>query len=122
MTITTHAELLQHLDTLRASVASSMQNHMGGASYCEIHKDGRVSGGLKYDEGRLVVIGAALRYARDAVTAESWADAMRAYLLRERDTWRAMLELHQGRSHRSIAWIAYAQGGLDACESLLAAM
>jgi len=119
MAITTHAELLQHLETLRASVASSMQNHMGGASYCEIHKDGRVSGGLKYDEGRLVVIGAALRHARDAVNAESLADEMRAYLLGERDKWRDMLELHQGRANKSIAWIAYAQGGFDACESLL---
>ncbi len=59
-------ELQTYFEAQRLQVEDSMKRHMGDSTVCEIHKSGRVSGGLKYDEGRLVVYGTLLRMLRTA--------------------------------------------------------
>lgn len=84
---------------MRRDCESGMLDQMGNASMCEIHKDGRVTGGLKYQEGRLVEFGA------DILTAAQIK-------------WTQQLERYQVPECPSIPWIAYSQGGVDAIEQI----
>lgn len=108
--------LTDYLIMQRTLVEASMKAHMGSQTMCEIHKDGSVSGGLKYDEGRLVVLGDMLRWLRevDPFTDE----AVRAYLAEQAARWGKLLARHTGAERPSMPWVAYSQGGADMCAAL----
>lgn len=101
-----------------AQVEQSFRSQAGGASFCQLQKDGRVTGGVKYDEGRLV----ALHWARRIIAAggqdgiESCGEAIAA----ERKTWEAALDAVCAKEPPPMAWIAYRQGGVDALTWALA--
>lgn len=89
--------------------AAALETSLGGESACTLHRDGRVTGGMKHREGRLV----SLREAARAV--ESSADpfaALGAHLQRWQDEYRR-------REGASLPWRAYATGGLEAAEEAL---
>lgn len=90
--------------------------HLGAQSLCELHKGGRVTGGVKYDEGRQAAYSMLARKLKgtqgDPVQIETMLSA-------ETERWRSTLERHQNDARKSMPWIAYSQGGLDACEAAL---
>jgi hypothetical protein len=87
----------------------------GGEAVCKLHKDGRVDGGLKYEEGRVIALRdlqRALRAAKDAPAAgAAIVETAQAELAR----WQADLETYQTQG-RPLPWLAYAQGGVDALQ------
>ncbi|NWG18061.1 MAG: hypothetical protein HXY41_15665 [Chloroflexi bacterium] len=109
--------LLQQIEARIEAVTASMQQHLGGQTLCQIHKDGRVTGGLKYDEGRLVALRAALRQIKAA--ADPLPDALLDVLRAEAARWQEQLRRFQNQEQQSIPWIAYNQGGADACADVL---
>lgn len=98
-----------YLEQRRAEAETALQTQLGSQTACEIHKDGRVTGGIKYAEGRLVALNALLRQARAASAPAS--DQVAHELAR----WQAELAHYQTQPNRSIPWLAYCQGGVDAC-------
>lgn len=85
----------------------AMSQELGEGSVCTVHKDGRVTGGLKYQEGRMIAL----------------ADVRRALVRGERETvalnvaekrWSAEFERRRSSSPSSPMWVSYATGGLDA--------
>ncbi len=92
--------------------------HTGAQTVCQLHKDGRVTGGLKYDEGRLVALTAARRLVRKHLGDS--ADALHSVLSAEQDRWRRKLQIYRSAERPSMTWIAYYQGGVDALDELLA--
>lgn len=86
----------------------------GGENVCRLDKAGRATGGMKYNEGRLVALRAARRLAQSAKAAETWA-AVRQL----RDEWHANLRTQQARERPAPQWLAYTQGGADALDQLL---
>jgi hypothetical protein len=118
MTAPTLDEMQAYLKQRRLEVEDSMRGHMGDQTMCELHKDGSVSGGLKYDEGRLVALGDALRAARKAEPGLTPA-ALRLLLEGEQAKWQAQLARYLGQERRSMPWIAYSQGGVDMYAEML---
>lgn len=116
----TTPNLLQRLDAAIAAVQASLARQMGDATACQLHKDGRVTGGLKYDEGRLV----ALSNLRRSLRRQTFPTqtALEAVLAEERTEWQELLARHQGAVKPSLPWVAYAQGGLDAVDEFLRAL
>jgi len=110
--------LLIWLDQKIRSAEQEYSLHTGTQGVCQLHKDGRVTGGLKYDEGRLVALTAARRIARKV--QDTGDNALIGALLAERDRWRQTLITYQSADRPSILWIAYNQGGVDALDELLA--
>lgn len=106
--------LIPYLELQRKLIEAAMMQHMGGQTMCEVHKDGRVTGGLKYEEGRLVVIGDVIRYAKQH------PDNLHSTIITETQKWRSQLERHQSKDQPALTWIAYSQGGVDMYEQLLA--
>jgi hypothetical protein len=86
----------------------------GGENVCNLARDGRVTGGVKYDEGRLVALVTLRRRLR------SEADAAQALLADELAVWSRALAEQQQRTPPAIPWLAYRQGGVDALEQLRA--
>ncbi len=101
---------LDILEALQQEIENSLRTHMGSQTMCQLHKDGRVSGGLKYDEGRLVVVRAAMRKLRS-----SDEPALEDELAK----WQQQLDRYQNQEPRSMPWIAYSQGGVDTLKQLI---
>lgn len=106
------------LDTLIAAAERSLTAQTGGVNVCRLQQDGRVTGGVKYDEGRLVALSAARRKLRAAGKVTEPA-AYRAELVRELETWRDALRDQQARERPAMPWLAYRQGGVDALDEVL---
>ena len=115
-----HSRLLTWLDQEIARAEQDFARHAGNQSACQLHKDGRVTGGMKYDEGRLV----ALTTLRRIVSKQdTWAPAQLAEALQsEQNRWQRALQTYQSAEHPSIAWVAYQQGGVDAVAAAGAAL
>lgn len=90
----------------------------GGQGVCQIHKDGRVTGGLKYAEGQLVALHNIRRRLRSL--PGNTATQSRALIEEEAYGWQRELEGQRQREYPSTLWLAYCQGGLDACQQVLA--
>jgi hypothetical protein len=112
----TISNLLHSLDAAIATVQASLARQMGDATACQLHKDGRVTGGLKYDEGRLVALSNLRRTLRRQEGATP--AGLDAALAAERAEWQELLARHQAAAKPSLPWVAYAQGGLDALDAL----
>jgi hypothetical protein len=104
--------LLDKLYALRQDCEAAMLDYTGGASMCQIHKDGRVTGGLKYQEGRLVVLGAIIRQVKELPPAIP-PDSLAAILTAEAAHWEADLARYRAAERPAIPWVAYSQGGVD---------
>lgn len=106
-----YSTLLQAIEQKQAEVERSFQAHSGGASFCQLQKDGRVSGGVKYAEGRLVALNTAARLVKKMAgeSPAAWAEALKA----ERENWEGALSRQKAKERPAMPWIAYYQGGLD---------
>ncbi|HVO71462.1 MAG TPA: hypothetical protein VMT24_15535 [Aggregatilineaceae bacterium] len=107
------------VEQMREAAEDAYQQQSSGATLCQIHKDGRVTGGLKYSEGRLVALS---RVRRLLDTHGSSDDALTSLLEALRQEWEDDLEQHKVHERPSISWIAYLQGGRDALVALLATL
>lgn len=104
-------ESLRLIECIRqkmAEVEAIYLRQSAGSSFCQIQKDGRVSGGLKYEEGRLVALHWVLR------RLQQQGDPGLAEIAVERDQWLKALSDLQAKSPVPILWVAYRQGGVDA--------
>lgn len=111
--------LLTWLDQGIARADQDFARHAGNQSACQLHKDGRVTGGMKYDEGRLVALTTVRRIVRKR---DGWAPAELADLLAdEQSRWQASLHTYQSAERPSMPWVAYNQGGVDALSAARAA-
>ncbi len=110
--------LIAYLTAEREAAASALTAAAGGATLCQLHKDGRVTGGLKYDEGRFTAIGGLLAAVKSCESDAACADILREHTER----WQADLDRCRSQPRPSIPWVAYAQGGLDACTAASSAM
>lgn len=110
--------LLDQLDTLRRECEAAMLDYTGSATMCQIHKDGRVTGGLKYQEGRLVVLGSVIRQIRQRAQADSLPGLLDSILSAEAARWSAQLARYQAAERPAITWVAYSQGGLDTVQEI----
>lgn len=106
---------MTYLEAEIAAAAAAMEVELGANSMCTVHKDGRVTGGLKYREGRLSAFAEARRLARARSDIEA---ALTAQLQR----WSNELDRRRKSSTPSMAWVAYATGGFDASREALEAL
>jgi hypothetical protein len=107
-------------DAITALIAEAEHEYrsaLGGETACTIHRDGRVTGGMTYHEGRLI----ALREARRVLEVSDTA-AWHTEISGLRDRWAADLELRRASRIDTPPWIAYATGGYDAAAEALAAI
>ncbi|MGB9631991.1 MAG: hypothetical protein ACPL8I_01560 [Chloroflexaceae bacterium] len=108
-------EELARLIEQRIAVAEhSLTDQTGGTNVCQLQQDGRVTGGMKYDEGRLVALSALRRRLREAGGGDP-----RPIVAQDLATWQEALEAQQARERPAIQWVAYNQGGVDALEEVL---
>jgi hypothetical protein len=107
------------LDALSNATERSLMAQTGGVNACQLQKAGQITGDVKYDEGRLVVLSMARRQLRAINDAAALAD-YGARLAHELELWREALRVQQERPTPSLAWIAYRQGGIDALTEVLA--
>lgn len=107
-----YTSLLQALEDRHLACAATLGGYTGGAGMCQIHKEGRVTGGLKYHEGRLVVLGEIIRQFKRMSPFDAGEAAM--ILKNEGEKWQAQLARHQFKEQPAISWVAYSQGGVDA--------
>ncbi|BCX02176.1 MAG: hypothetical protein KatS3mg053_0114 [Candidatus Roseilinea sp.] len=93
-----------------------MSSQLGEGSACQVHKEGRVTGGMKYAEGELI----ALNDLRRKLNADPAVDdaALRAIVSVEIARWQNGLESQRRRPKPAMPWLAYYQGGIDALEAL----
>lgn len=105
---------LAHLEEEMDAAAAAMEGELGEQSMCSVHRDGRVTGGLKYQEGRLTAVAEAIRVARGSSDIE-------AELVAQLQRWSDELDRRRAASPPSMAWVAYASGGVDASEDALRA-
>lgn len=101
--------LLKILDQQIREVEHSYQIQTGGATVCQLQKDGRISGGIKYDEGRLVALTTIQRIFKQKSSLRNF----RISLQTEMKTWQQNLAIHKSRGNPAIQWVAYLQGGVD---------
>jgi hypothetical protein len=111
-------ELLSVIQDRIIEVGQSLSAGTGGRSLCQLHKDGTVTGGTKYDEGRYAALRRIRRFVESSVDREISPELLDP-LQQEAEDWRRMLQTYQEKSDPPMQWIAYAQGGVDAIESLL---
>ncbi|MCS6848539.1 MAG: hypothetical protein RMN52_12610 [Anaerolineae bacterium] len=100
-----------------AETERTMSSQLGDGSACQVHKDGRVTGGMKYAEGKLVALND-LRRKLDAAGEITDDAALREILDAETARWRSGLENQRHRPKPAMPWLAYYQGGIDALEAL----
>jgi len=113
-------QMLAWLDQETARAEQDFARHAGNQSACQLHKDGRVTGGMKYDEGRLVALTTLWRIVS---MREAWEPAILAAALeQEQSRWQAALQTYQNAEHPSIPGVAYNQGGVDAIAAGCAAL
>ncbi|MCS6773372.1 MAG: hypothetical protein RMM31_10855 [Anaerolineae bacterium] len=107
---------------LQARIAEAERafvEQMGGATACQLHKDGRVSGSMKYAEGQFVAL-CDLRCRLNALSPAPDLTCAQEALNQEEARWQAALQHHQGRS--ALSWTAYCQGGVDALRAFREAL
>jgi hypothetical protein len=114
----TISDLLSVIQDRIAEAEHNLTAGTGGRSLCQLHKDGTVTGGIKYDEGRYTALRRIRRFVKSASEVEI-SPALLAPIRQEAEDWRRMLQTYQHKSDPPMQWIAYAQGGVDAIESLL---
>jgi hypothetical protein len=107
--------IVAELDARVAAAAAAIEAEAGGATVCTLHRDGRVTGGLKYHEGRLI----AFREASRAVAAAATAAEARHHLGAIHSRWQEEFEHRRDAAAPSPPWVAYATGGLDAAGEAL---
>lgn len=107
------ADILSALDAQIAAAERALLAATGGQNICRLDREGRATGGVKYDEGRLVALRAAQRLLRSGDPAQATAALRHLHA-----QWRADLQAHQRRERPALPWIAYAQGGVDALKQL----
>lgn len=113
-----HPAISSWIEQRIARAERSLTDQTGGANVCKLHHDGRVTGGMKYDEGQLVALNAVRRRIRAA--GETGEDLDLGKLVaQDLAEWREALRVQQARERPSIQWVAYRQGGVDALEGLL---
>jgi hypothetical protein len=110
------SNLREAVAALLRTAESAYMEEAGGEAVCKLHKDGRVSGGLKYEEGRVVAL-RDLQRALRMLEDDAAADQIQALLAAELVRWQADLD-HQLAQNRPLPWVAYAQGGVDALQAL----
>lgn len=98
----------------RARAERALAAALGEATLCRIHRDGRVTGGAKYAEGRLVALADLQRRLRasPSTDVDSLARA-------ELQLWSAELARHRSLPVPSLPWLAYRQSGCDALTEVL---
>lgn len=106
---------LARIDELIAATESALRAEMGAATSCEIHKDGRVTGGMKYLEGKLVAF---MRIRR--LLAGDGAGGGAVAAAEEVTSWEAEWRRRTQAPNPSPPWVAYATGGLDAAKEAAA--
>jgi len=111
-------ELLAWLEQQIGRAEKEYAIHAGNQTACQLHKDGRITGGLKYDEGRLVAFTTLRRIVRKS--GDGAAGELRAPIEAEQARWQAALHTYRHAPQPSIPWIAYNQGGVDALTAALA--
>lgn len=112
------SELRDWVEAKISEVSRSLAGRTGSQAVCQIHKQGRVTGGLKYDEGQLVALNAVRRLLA-GMAGPCSAEEIAAALEAERAKWESNLAGHQARERPALPWVAYYQGGLDAVTSAL---
>jgi hypothetical protein len=111
-------ELLAWLEQQIGRAEKEYAIHAGNQTACQLHKDGRITGGLKYDEGRLVAFTTLRRIVRKS--GDGAAGELRAPIEAEQARWQAAIHTYRHAPQPSIPWIAYNQGGVDALTAALA--
>jgi len=107
------------LGAMRQDCEAQLRQAIGDSTMCALHKEGRITGGLKYQEGRLVVLGTMLRQAKRLPASDDAARAALMGLLDEENArWQAQLTTYEAQKPQSLAWVAYSQGGVDALEAI----
>ena len=100
-----------------AAAEASMAQTAGGQSLCGLQKDGRVSGVVKYEEGRVAALMLLQRLLRQQSRTEFPLDpaAVLEQLLAE---WQEELARMRRRATPASLWSAYRQGGVDALRAV----
>lgn len=106
-------QILAQIDAYMSTIGESMAAQMNDQSLCQIQKDGRITGGLKYDEGRLETLQTFRRLISDHL--ENSPELIHAEVLRRQ----AQLEKFQQQDHPSIQWLAYWLGAVDMTHEIL---
>ncbi|MFV9506018.1 MAG: hypothetical protein AB4911_15810 [Oscillochloridaceae bacterium umkhey_bin13] len=102
----------ERLAQLIAAAEAALMAQTGGGNLCQLSKAGQPLGSAKYYEGRLVALRAASRTLRGATGDPA---LLIAPLLAR---WEADLATQQDRPQPAAAWLAYAQGGVEALREL----
>ena len=110
-------EILSVLEHNIAAVEQSLSGSTGERSLCQLHKDGKITGGMKYDEGRYAALRKIRRIVKSNKAVEITPETSKR-LRQEAEEWQRMLQAYQYKPERPMPWIAYAQGGLDAITEL----
>lgn len=103
--------LLDRLEALRLDCEAAILTYTQNAPLFR-DRDGRVTDGLKYQEGRLVVLSEFIRDLKGGRPRDVMAIA--ALLEAAAERWGGQLARHQASDHPAILWVAYSQGGVDA--------
>lgn len=107
------ADILSALEGQIVAAERALLAATGGQNVCRLDREGRATGGVKYDEGRLVALRAARRLLRSVEPAQAATSLRRLHA-----QWRADLQAHQRHERPALPWLAYTQGGVDALEQL----
>lgn len=103
------ASLIKKLKHRQRDIEHSLLDHLGDKTMVQLDDEANVIGGVKYDEGRLGVLGEMIRLLRTEPTHEM----IQAAMAQSATQWKHDLERRLTSRNRSIAWIAYSQGGVD---------
>ncbi len=98
----------------RLRAEQALATALGDSSLCRLHHDGRVTGGAKHAEGRVVALADLQRRLRPAAP-EDFDTLARA----EWQRWNDDLARHRSQPTPSLPWLAYRQGGCDALAEVL---
>jgi len=104
------------IEQLMASATKAYLTQSGGLGLCQLQKDGRITGGLKYCEGQMVALHAVKKLLSKG---DPSSEATMRLIDALRDEWRRELANHQQKARPSMPWTAYWQGGVDALEAIL---
>ena len=114
--VMTNQQLLTKMDDHITAIGASMATQMNNQSLCQIQKDGRITGGLKYDEGRLETLQTFRRLIAEHL--EQSPELIYAEVMRRE----AQLQKFQQQSRPSIQWLAYWSGAVEMAHEILAWM
>lgn len=109
-----HQRWMAWLDAEIERAAAGMNLEIGDATACTIHKDGRVTGGLKYHEGRMTAFAEARRLGRSSTDLPGDLQSLG-------EKWQAEFERRRDTQPTSPPWTSYATGGMEAAQEAIAA-